>query len=40
MRKTLPYRSGIDSMPRIAARDWAQREPAFGFSLVVAVTHA
>ena len=40
MREALPHRSGVDRMPRITARSRAQREPAFGFSLVVAVSHA
>ena len=40
MREALPHGSGIDGMTRIAARGRAQGKPAFGFSLVVAVTHA
>jgi hypothetical protein len=40
MRKALPHGSGIDGMSRIATRGRAQGKPAFGFSLVVAVTHA
>ena len=40
MREALPHGSGIDGMSRIATRCRAQGKPAFGFSLVVAVTHA
>jgi hypothetical protein len=40
MGKTLPHGTGVNSVTGIAARHRAQGKPAFGLSLIVAVTHA
>jgi hypothetical protein len=40
MGKTLPHGAGINSVTGIAPRHRAKGKPAFGLSLIVAVTHA